>query len=378
MKIVITTGIFDPESGGPATYTPKIAALLNEKGWEVTVITYSDEPRYDFDSKYRFKLVRIVRGNKLVNRVRYFFTVLKYARSCDLIYTLDWFAAGLPVALAAKFLGKKYVVRVGGDYVWEHVYSEISGEVPVTLSDFYERGLYLRGAYSTLYRIIDFILRGGAHIVFNTERQRELYLRFYHLRSDAVSVIYNPVPRLETAGIVRGTPTHEFVYWGRLVVLKNIDSLIRAFAQARLPADYTLAIIGEGPQRENLVKLISELGVGERVRLESAMRLPALFERVKDCRASVVASWTDISPNQIYESMAIHLPELITSENYLSIRDQLPVMIDPRSVTDIAEKLEMLADDARYDDYSRRFDAIVFKQDWDDVLAQHLVVFGTI
>src|SRR3989344_4703141 len=122
MRILIATGIFEPEVGGPATYAPRLARHFAAAGNSVAVITYSATLSKDSDKNYPFKLVRIVRGNRLLNRVRFFFAAYREAKKCDLIYTLDWFAAGLPVALAAKLLGKPYVVRVGGDHPWEHNY----------------------------------------------------------------------------------------------------------------------------------------------------------------------------------------------------------------------------------------------------------------
>ena len=125
MKILITTGIFEPEIGGPAKYTPKLAAKLVERGHTVRVLTYSAQASYDFpsgggstfggDAKYPFTVERIIRSNKLSNYLRFFYAVLKNAPRYDIIYSLDWFSAGLPVALAARLIGKKYVVRVG---VW--------------------------------------------------------------------------------------------------------------------------------------------------------------------------------------------------------------------------------------------------------------------
>jgi glycosyltransferase involved in cell wall biosynthesis len=378
MRILIATGIFPPDIGGPATYAPAIAAKLHEAGWNVSVLAFSDSPQHDSGISYPFRLVRIVRGNRLLNRVRFFFAALREARDADLVYTLDWFAAGLPVALAAKILRKPYVVRVGGDWAWESAYSESSDGQPVPLGDFYERGLYRHGANGVAYRIIRFVLRGASRVIFNSDMQRELYLRFYGLSAARVSTICNPVPRVETTDIARGIPTHEIVYWGRLVVLKNLGSLVRAFAKARLPEDYTLALIGDGPQKRHLAKLIAETGLQNRIRLEPPMPLPELLARVKNCRAAIVPSWTEISPNQVCESLAIGLPALVTKENYLSIADQLPETIDPRSIPDIAAKLEMLADDARYENFSRRWRSIEFRHTWDDVLAEHLAVFSLI
>ncbi len=373
MKILIVSGIFEPESGGPAMYAPKIAQKLAEAGQSVSVITYSQKETYDFDARHAFALTRIVRGNKIMNRVRMFFAVFRAARDADIAYMLDWFAAGLPAALACLMRGVPYVVRVGGDYLWEQRYLE-SNAPPVSLSDFYERGLYAQASFAPYISAIRFVLSRAKIVVFNSDKQRELYRRFYGV-SRAVTV-YNPVPRMETKGIVRKTAIKEFVYLGRFIVMKNLTTLIRAFAKAHLPEGYTLLLLGDGPRKGELVRLTEELGLQRRVSIEPSMRLNDALERVKNCRAFILPSWTDISPNQVYEALAIGLPAVVTKENYLSIRDRLPEMIDPASVSDVASKLEMLADDRRYKRFSESFASIKFARDWDDVVREHTAVFN--
>ncbi len=377
MRILITCGIFSPESGGPATYAPELAARLIEAGHEVTVLTYSSQASHDFDSKYKFKLVRIVRGGKMLNRVRFFFAALRLTRSCDLVYTLDWFAAGVPAAAASRIFHKPYIVRVGGDYLWEQKYLE-SGAEPVTLDDFYTRGLYLRPSYATMFRLIRSVLSHARIVVFNSDAQRILYEKYYGLKPAKTATIYNPMPHIDKAGLERGTPIHEFIYWGRLIVMKNVSSLIRAFGKAKLPASYTLTIIGGGPQKGNLERLIKELHLEEKVRMLPSMSNREALLRVKDARAFILPTWTDISPNQVCEALALGLPSVVTTENYLSFRAQLPDMIDPHSVDDIAAKLEMLTDDARYAEFVSRFGELSFDQTWDDVLREHLAIFKKI
>ncbi|MDO8482020.1 MAG: glycosyltransferase family 4 protein [bacterium] len=375
LNILIVTGIFEPESGGPANYAPNIAANLVEKGHRVSVITYSPKAHYDSDEQYKFALKRIARGNKLLNRVRMFFAVLFQARGVDVIYMLDWFAAGLPAALASRIRGVPYVVRVGGDYLWEQKYLE-SDAPPVSLADFYERGLHNRLSFKPFFWIIRFVLAHARTVVFNSDRQKGLYERFYGLSH--VATIYNPVPRTETQGIVRSTASPELVFWGRFIVMKNLTTLIRAFAQARLPDGYTLLLIGDGPRRAELVRLVQDLGLQSRVKIQHSMRLAGVLERIKNCRAFILPSWTDISPNQVYEALAIGLPAVVTKENYLSIRDKLPEMIDPTSVSDVASKLEMLADDKRYKEFAENFTSIKFDNDWEDVVLEHLVIFNSV
>ncbi len=42
MNVLIITGIFPPDIGGPASYVPDIAAALAQRGHKITVITLSD------------------------------------------------------------------------------------------------------------------------------------------------------------------------------------------------------------------------------------------------------------------------------------------------------------------------------------------------
>ncbi len=41
MKIVLATGIYPPDIGGPATYSSALAEQLHAKGHDVTVIAYT-------------------------------------------------------------------------------------------------------------------------------------------------------------------------------------------------------------------------------------------------------------------------------------------------------------------------------------------------
>lgn len=57
-------------------------------------------------------------------------------------------------------------------------------------------------------------------------------------------------------------------YAGRLLPMKGIDVLLRAaavMATRAEPRAFTVAVMGEGPDRERLVALASELGIGDRV-----------------------------------------------------------------------------------------------------------------
>ncbi len=372
MKILITTGIFEPEAGGPATVCVGLARRLVDFGHNVTVVTYTSHIVARTRAEYPFRVVRVERRGKIVNRIRFLFAVLREIRGCDLLYSLDWFAAGLPAYIASYWHRVPMIIRVGGDYVWEQRYLE-SGASPVTLAAFYERKLYRRVLYLPFFWIIRWILTHVEHVVFNSDAQRTLYERYYGLKR--TSTIWNPVPARTR---YTGVRSHEFVFWGRRIVMKNLESLIVAFARADLPSSYTLTLIGDGPHKARLARVARDSMVADRVRFEPGIMRSAIASRVQGCRALILPSWTDISPNQVCEAYALGLPALVTKENYLPFSNQIPCMIDPASVEDMTKKIEMLADDEAYETFLRQWSNVSFSYSWEDSMRDHLALFQNI
>src|SRR3989304_2885005 len=65
-----------------------------------------------------------------------FLGIWPHAVWADKILALDTFSVGVPAVLAGKLLGKKTIVRVGGDFLWS-AYVNRTG-VSITLPEFYK------------------------------------------------------------------------------------------------------------------------------------------------------------------------------------------------------------------------------------------------
>lgn len=372
MRILLITGVFEPELGGPATYTARLAEKLVILGHTVKVITYSDKSRFDFDGGYSFELVRVVRHGKASNYLRFFWVIFNNIRNFDAVYSLDWVTAGLPLYIAAILTGKKYGIRVGGGYIWEKYLA--GGHPPITLKDFYSNRLHRR--YPALYCVIRLVLRGAKVVVFNSKDQAKIYKTYYGLKEASVVVIPNPTPDNLDLEIVRDEEhlVNEIIFAGRFVKVKNIETLVRAFAQFE-DFSYKLVLIGEGPDEQILRTLVRSLNISNRVIFESTMPQKELFKRIVQCRYIVLPSWTDISPNQIYECLAFNIPFLLTKENYLPIADEDFLKIDPSSVDDVAEKMNSLLSENEYGAFVGRLRKIKFVYSWDDATLDHLDFF---
>jgi glycosyltransferase involved in cell wall biosynthesis len=378
MRILLATGIFKPELGGPATLAQELAGRLETAGHDVTVVTYSDKPFYDFDESYKFKLVRIVRSNKLVNYLKYFLKLVRLAPRHDFIYTLDWFSAGMPVLAASLFTGKKYIVRVGGGYIWEKYLSQ--GKPPVTLKEFYEKKLYRR--YRIMYEIIKVIFNHATFIIFNSDEQRKLYEKFYKIKPEKTTTIYNATPEHKFGTLLKTykftteleNRDKEIVFFGRFIKMKNAESLVMAFAKLQ-DLSYKLLLIGEGPTEPLLRALVLKLGIAHRVTFLPSMPQKDLYRRIANCAYVVIPSWTDISPHQAFECLAQGIPFLLTKENYLPLHAYSYLTIDPRSVDDIAEKMNYLADPKNYDSFVKSLAKISYRHTLDEATRDHLQLF---
>jgi len=116
LKLLIASGIYPPDIGGPATYSQLIAREFTKREIDVSVICYSDKKHKDEE---KFKIVRILRKNKLFRYLSYFWNLIKLARNCDVIYAQGPLSAGLPAMWASRILKKRFILKIVGDYAWE-------------------------------------------------------------------------------------------------------------------------------------------------------------------------------------------------------------------------------------------------------------------
>jgi hypothetical protein len=79
MKILLATGIYPPEIGGPATYAKLLSDELPKRGIEVDVLPFREVRKYP-------------RG---IRHGIYFLKILSRSRGVDIIFTQDAISTGL-------------------------------------------------------------------------------------------------------------------------------------------------------------------------------------------------------------------------------------------------------------------------------------------
>ena len=302
MNVLIVTGIWPPDVGGPASHAPDVAAFLQSRGHSVEVVTTADmppEPRgYPVRAvprRYR-PGVRHYRGAALVHR---------RARENDVVYTTGMFGRSTVGATLAR---RPYVVKLTADPAFER--SRRRGLVGGDVDEFQRRSGGPAVAVLRLARDVE--LRRAAHVFCPSTYLRQLAIS-WGVEPSRVSVLPNPAPRLpelpsrEELKRAFGLNGATIAFAGRLTAQK---SLSRALEAVRAAVGVRLVIAGDGPDRAPLEAQAERLGLDDRVRFLGAQPRERVVELFHAADATILTSSWENFPHTVVEALAVGTPVL--------------------------------------------------------------------
>ena len=368
MKIIMATGIFPPQIGGPALYCGKLANHFSETGSDVRVLTYGKV--FLKPARYSISWVSRIWPYGLRQFI-YFMRLLMIVRKCDVIFAFDTLGAGLPAVLAGRLSGRKVVMRIGGDFLWEK-YSE-SGRPPVSLREFYAAKGYEN--YPVLFRLVKFVLRSADPVIFTTEFQRDIFVRNYGLDAGRTTVLGN-IHEKESDEVFSPSGEKKVVLWaGRFLKLKNLPFLLNVFR--RLSAEdprLVLKMAGEGPESGNLKAEARNMDLGGKVFFPGALNEDSLSEEIKKSYMCVLPSLSEISPNFALKCLSFNKPVVITQET--GIKREFPGLMyaDPKNEESFYLAMLRLLDENSYDNYQRHIAGIRISGDWEGLSREYLKI----
>ena len=304
MHLLIITGIFPPDIGGPATYVPQIARGLVERGHTVTVLTLSDRLDHS-DCAYPFRVVRLPRAQPKALRItRTVHTIWRLGQEAHALFVNG---IGLEAALANLALGKPMVLKVVGDLAWERATaSRWSGET----FEAFQRARH--GPRIALLKGLRTWWTRRADQVIVPSRYLARWVMGLGVPENRLTVIYNavaPPNGLAPLPSPLGTPV-KLVTAGRLVPMKRVDGILEAIANMK---DVGLVVIGDGPERKRLKSRASELGLDDRVCFTGAREQSETLALMAACDVFVLNSLYEGLPHVALEAMALGIPVVATA-----------------------------------------------------------------
>ncbi|KND49448.1 MAG: hypothetical protein AB198_00670 [Parcubacteria bacterium C7867-003] len=335
MRITISTGIYPPKTSGPAQYAQNMAHFWSKMGHDVEVCTYGIENRLPTGIRHFY----------------YFLKVLPRVWRSDVVFILDTFSVGLPTTLAAKLLGKKTILRTGGDFLWEG-YVERTGDL-VLLKDFYKTSITnFSLKEKIIFNLIKWTLNNVDLLVFSTDWQRQIFLDPYKIKIDKTLIIENHYEKIknDTKDFDFGLPKN-FVGSVRPLKWKNINLLREVFSDADLH-NKGVVLDTETMNHENFLNKIS------------------------NSFAVILVSLGDISPHMILDAISLNKPFILTSENGLMNRiKDIAITVNPKDKKDIKDKINWLLNEDNYKNQVDKISKFSFSRTWEDIALEYLDIF---
>jgi glycosyltransferase involved in cell wall biosynthesis len=134
---------------------------------------------------------------------------------------------------------------------------------------------------------------------------------------------------------------------GRMTEIKRADDLLRAFALLREQREADLVLVGDGPLRPELEALATKLGIADRCHFVGYQANVGAY--LAACDAVVLTSANEGTPVSLIEALAARRPAVSTDVG--GVRDVVDensgFLVEPGDVAAVADRLGRLADDPK-------------------------------
>ena len=370
-QILIAANIFPPQIGGPARYGKQLAEELAKKGCKVAVVAYGK--RFHFEEKLSYSVNYVSSGWPTpLRQLLYLLKVCWRAWGANGILALDSLGAGLPAVLAGKLLNKKVIIRLGGDFLWEKFIE--NGRGFATMADFNEKELFK--SFFRIKKLVEFTLRNAYRTVFTTDFQKKLFVKYYNLKEKKSLVISNVFDQNSERKAVFYNLPKTILWAGRFIKLKNLPFLIKVFIEL-LNKDHSLRLelVGDGPEKDNIARLIKTEGLEDKARVTEGLDKKALQTKIDGAYFCVLPSLTEVSPNFALECLASGKPVLITRET--GIEEQFPELLyaDPKDESSFVQAGLRLLNDDFYAACQNKIFSFQYRKSYSDLAEEYLKLF---
>ena len=314
-KILIVTGIYPPDIGGPASYAKTLAQRLS-KDHEVKVITYSSVRKFEQDKIYPFIVKRVWKKNFWFFRhTIYALKVFCACKNNDIIYSLSTLNGAIPSLVGARFFKKKFYLRIAGDYAWQVAVEK--NKISLLIDDFQK--VKKTSWIGFLHKIQVRACKSSNGVIVPSEYLAGI-VRGWGVSGDKIKIIYNGVD-FKSADISQEEAKKKIGIYGdiilsagRLVPWKGFRMLIKIMPRlSEISQLFRLIIVGDGPDQKMLESMVKNLGLERKVYLVGKKSQEELATYLAASEMFVLNSGYEGFSHQILEAMTVGVPIITTA-----------------------------------------------------------------
>lgn len=339
MKILIVSHEYPPIGGGGANACMNLAHEFKMQGHDITVVTTWFEGLDRHIKEDGLTIVRLPSKRKHVEHCG-FGEMLSYLRMAlaetDRLQKENRFDAvmvffAIPSGPIGYYLKKRYkvpyIIRFGG------------GDIP----GFQDR-------FQVIYKLIGpfekIIWKNAEALVANSKGLKALAEKF-DCRKE-IQIIPNgvDVKFFEKKVARKETEEYRILFVSRLIERKGLQFVIPQLRQLQkaCPKKVVLTIVGDGPYRAELERLVKEEGIEDCVKFVGQKNKSELSAYYRDADVFILPSQKEGMPNVVLEAMASGLPIVMTPcEGSEELIDGNGYVAEAGA---FAEKLEALSKDS--------------------------------
>jgi glycosyltransferase involved in cell wall biosynthesis len=195
-----------------------------------------------------------------------------------------------------------------------------------------------------------------------------------------VSVIPNGIDVKRVSKIAPNIEKCDVIFVGRLIKEKNVDILIKAvdFISHEL-GDVKCHIIGNGPEKEKLIKLVKNRRLNDKITFLEFMEHDDILSRMKSSKLLVLPSSREGFGMVVIEAFACGLPVITTNHRHnatselVSKETGFVIDLDTYQLGDTIYKL--ITDDMLQKSMSESAMIFAHKYDWEDIVDKLIMIY---
>ncbi|MEX2613366.1 MAG: glycosyltransferase family 4 protein, partial [Gaiellaceae bacterium] len=305
MKVLIVSGIWPPDVGGPATHAPELAAFLLDRGHAVEAITTADAAPATQPYEVRWVDRAAPAG---LRHARVAAWIRERATHADVVYATSMLGRAV---LGATFARRPVVVKLVADEAYERARRWGLFEGDLEAFQRFSGGVRIR----LLRQARDRALRRAEHVVCPSAYLASLAVG-WGVPEARVTVLPNVAPALPSV------PTREeararldvdgpmLAFAGRITRQKALGVALAAVSRVE---GVSLLIAGDGPDLPEVRREASERGLDGRVSFLGPLDRVGVLTLFRAADASVLSSSWENFPHTVVEALAVGTPVIATA-----------------------------------------------------------------